>query len=291
MLRIWLSGSQRARPEDRASIDDSVETQLVNLQSLQEIRNMRRIVRATILSAALIFGLGLNPARAQHGHEERDQKHGEDAREHQEKTGHSHEQAAAHGGVVTMSKEFHVETVFLPDQIRLYLYDSAQNPMHVKHWKNGLVVATGTVQFRNRGRGTATLEFEHAAPGGYVCPMHPDQRSIKSGECPVCEMKLSKQEIPEGTLWACPMHPDENGKAEAECADCGMKFTPQDYLVAKADLKGLSPGAAKAIISLTNLPGSKENKLQFAEKFVPSKVGETHGEAEGDEHGHGDHDH
>jgi len=233
------------------------------------------------------FGLGVSPVFGQHEHGEHE--HG--AHEHGEGAGHSHEQAEAHGGVVTMSKEFHIETVFLPDQVRLYLYDGSQNPMHVKHWKNGLVEATGVVDFRDRGRGTATLTFAHGMPGGYACPMHPGQKSDKPGQCPKCHMKLAKQKVPAGTLWSCPMHPDENGKAAGKCGDCGMKYAPQDYLVAMADFSGLKAGDAKITFDLKNLPGESERTLRFAEKFVPGKMHEEHEEHKEGEGGHGGHGH
>ena len=197
-----------------------------------------------------------------------------------------------------MSKEFHLETVFLPDQIRLYLYDGAQNPMHVKHWKKGLVEATAAVRIRRDLKGRPAkpprLKFEHAAPGGYACPMHADQRSNKPGQCAKCDMKLAEQKVPEGTLWSCPMHPDENGKTQGNCADCGMKYTPQDYLVALLDLKGLKAGDVRVTFDLKNLPSAKEQTLQFTEKFVSAKMHGEHDEreeGEHSEHGHGDHDH
>jgi Heavy metal binding domain len=238
--------------------------------SLQEIVKMKRMVKALMLSGAVAFGFGVNPVSAQHDHSGHD--HGDKG--HGEKAGHSHESAEGHGGAVTMSKEFHVETVFMPDQVRLYLYDGEQNPVHVKHWKKGLVEATGTVDYRDRGRGTTTLNFVRATPDGYACMMHPDQESTKPGKCPKCDMKLSKKDMPDGTLWSCPMHPDENGKGKGKCSDCGMKFTPQDYLVAAADLSGLKAGDAKVTFNLKNLPGENEQTLRFTEKFAPSEMHE-----------------
>lgn len=256
---------------------------------------MKSMVKAIMLSAAMVFGLGLDPALAQHGHEGHDHGHKAGAEEHGEAAGHSHERAEGHGGVVTTTKEFHVETVFMPDQVRLYLYDSSQNPMHVKHWKKGLVEATGVVEVRGRdgGRGAAFLKFVHASAGGYACPMCAGQGSSKAGPCAKCGMKLVKQDIPEGTLWSCPMHLDENGKGEARCGDCGMKYTPQDYLVAPMDFAGVKAGRPKVTFTLKNLPGKSEQTLRFTEEYVPAKMHKAHGEGDhGHEgHGHGGHDH
>lgn len=244
---------------------------------------MRIVVKTITLSAVVTFGLGAS---------------GVLAHEHGEKSGHSHERAEVHGGVATMSKEFHVETVFMPDQVRLYLYDGEQNPMHVQNAKGVLVSATGVVDFREQGRGTTTLKFVRAVPGGYACPMCSGQESSKPGKCAKCGMKLVKKDVPEGTLWSCPMHPDENGKGPGRCGDCGMKYTPQDYLVAPVDFKGVKPGDARVTFNLNNLPGASEKTLRFTEKYTPAGRHDDDGhedhDHEGHEHGdhdHGDHDH
>lgn len=252
---------------------------------------MRSIVRAMMLSGAVVFGLSVNPVFAEHDHGGHEHGAHNDGHEDGEQAGHSHERAEGHGGAVTMSKEFHVETFFMPDQVRLYLYDSSQNPMHVKHWKRGLVEATGTVDYRNRRSGTTTLKFVHQTPGGYECPMCAGQESSKPGKCAMCGMNLTKKKIPDGTLWSCPMHPDENGKAAGKCGDCGMKYAPQDYLVAKADLSGLKAGDARVTFNLNNLPGKSERTLRFTEKFVPSKMHEEHEKGERGHGGHGGHGH
>jgi len=122
---------------------------------------MNRVMKQVLIGSTFAFGLALSPAMAQHDH---------GAHEQGEEAGHSHEKAAAHGGAVTMSKEFHVETVVMPDQVRLYLCDGSQNPMHVKHWEKGLVEATGVVNFRERGRGT-TPTFTFANYQCLGCPM------------------------------------------------------------------------------------------------------------------------
>jgi len=153
---------------------------------------MRSMVKAMVLSVAVAFGLGVSVVSAhEHGGHEKG-----------EKSGHSHERAEVHGGVVTMSKEFHIETVFMPDQVRLYLYDGEQNPMHVQSAKGVLVSATGIVDFRDRGRGTTTLKFERATPGAYGCPMCAGQESSKPGKCAKCGMNLVKIASRKPCTWA-----------------------------------------------------------------------------------------
>lgn len=255
---------------------------------------MKSMFTTIVLSTAVAFGLGRADAFGQHEHEHEHEhahhhEHDHGAGGRGEEAGHSHERAEVHGGTVTMSKEFHIETVFLPDQVRLYLYDAEQNPMHFKYSGKGLVTANGELRFRNRARRSEALAFTQVTPGGYACPMHADQNSTKPGECAKCGMSLVKQKLPEGTLWSCPMHPDENGNGPGRCADCGMRLTPQDYLVAEADFDHLKAGDARISVNLVNLPGAKEKTLQFTEKFTP---GHEHDDAdEHADHEHGDHDH
>lgn len=54
------------------------------------------------------------------------------------------------------------------------------------------------------------------AKGGYTCPMHPEVRSDKPGECPKCGMDLVpvKETGSAATGDVCP----RCGKPEAECA-------------------------------------------------------------------------
>lgn len=61
----------------------------------------------------------------------------------------------------------------------------------------------------------------------YTCPMHPEIRSSKPGECPTCAMKLEpvkpKKESG-GTTYTCPMHPEVTSPKPGECPKCGMKL-------------------------------------------------------------------
>jgi hypothetical protein len=51
-----------------------------------------------------------------------------------------------------------------------------------------------------------------------------------------------------------------------------MNFAPQDYLVVKVNLSGIKPGEAKAVFTLTNLPGTKEKQTTFTQKVVLAKA-------------------
>jgi len=196
-------------------------------------------------------------------------KHGEAA------PGHSQKKAAFHGGQVTMSKEFHFETVFSPGGVKLYLYDATQNPMHWKHWKKGLVKGNVTITFRDPRRKAVKVELVRKAvgkaQGEYKHGQHKEAEHKEHHAKPAQAEGKGHREHRHKMLWSCPMHPAENGTGPGKCKECNMKFVPQDHLFAKVDLKGVAPGAAKATIALSNLPGQKETKLKFRVKNKPAK--------------------
>ena len=77
----------------------------------------------------------------------------------------------------------------------------------------------------------------------YICPMHPEVKSDKSGKCPECGMKLKKKQVlmtyacPEkdcefhrATTDICPKHNMELVKTEMKyhCPKCGEQVNPKD---------------------------------------------------------------
>lgn len=96
----------------------------------------------------------------------------------------------------------------------------------------------------------------------YSCPMHPEVKSGKPGNCPKCGMKLvlqkakatkpatpapvrkapvSKPSSPAktspapqtGTIYTCPMHPEVKSNKPGNCPKCGMKLVVQKPAVVK----------------------------------------------------------
>lgn len=241
------------------------------------MKSYRRPVTALVASILTAFA-GLALAQHEHG---------------QEAAGHAHEKAQVHGGSASMTKEFHFETVFTPEEIRLYIYDGKQNPMMAKHWKQGLVKGSVTVSFQDRSKDPIEVELKHgvSSGGGGEEKAHEHSEDEHASEE---EQGHGAEQETHGAgaavLWACPMHPDQNGTSKAECAECGMAYAPQDYLSAKIDLSGIKAGEAKAVFRLTNLSGTQEKDATFTQKVEFSGAGD---EGHGDE-GHRDepdHDH
>jgi hypothetical protein len=75
-----------------------------------------------------------------------------------EKSGHGHEMAAVHGGMVFMTQQHHFEVVFGPDEIRVYPYDVRQAPISAKGIE-------GRIEVRRREGKAKTLKLEYREPG------------------------------------------------------------------------------------------------------------------------------
>ncbi|MEJ2169079.1 MAG: heavy metal translocating P-type ATPase [Desulfobacterales bacterium] len=64
----------------------------------------------------------------------------------------------------------------------------------------------------------------------YTCPMHPEIRQEKPGDCPKCGMAL-EPDVPAQpggkTEWTCPMHPEVVQDKPGDCPKCGMALEPR----------------------------------------------------------------
>jgi len=73
-------------------------------------------------------------------------------------------------------------------------------------------------------------EAAHQVSGGamYSCPMHPEVRQDKPGDCPKCGMALVREagaaSVPTG--YTCPMHPEIVKDGPGDCPICGMALVP-----------------------------------------------------------------
>ncbi|MCF8081002.1 MAG: heavy metal translocating P-type ATPase [Desulfobacterales bacterium] len=64
----------------------------------------------------------------------------------------------------------------------------------------------------------------------YTCPMHPEIRQEKAGDCPKCGMAL-EPDTPQApktrTEYTCPMHPEVVQEGPGTCPKCGMALEPK----------------------------------------------------------------
>ncbi|BBE50921.1 Silver exporting P-type ATPase [Ferriphaselus amnicola] len=64
----------------------------------------------------------------------------------------------------------------------------------------------------------------------YTCPMHPEIRQPKPGNCPKCGMTLELESpaIPGAVEYTCPMHPEVVRSEPGNCPICGMALEPRN---------------------------------------------------------------
>jgi len=71
-------------------------------------------------------------------------------------------------------------------------------------------------------------------PQTYTCPMHPEVRQDRPGQCPRCGMDLipieaqqpAQSYMAEATTYTCPMHPEVRQQGPGICPKCGMDLRP-----------------------------------------------------------------
>ena len=58
----------------------------------------------------------------------------------------------------------------------------------------------------------------------WSCPMHPEVRHDRPGDCPKCGMALEAPLSAASTaeVWTCPMHPEVQREGPGGCPKCGM---------------------------------------------------------------------
>ncbi len=122
-----------------------------------------------------------------------------------------------------------------------------------KPFRTGLVivlfmaaVAGGVYVYRDALRDTPVgnwLRQKATTSAGqvYYCPMHPNYKASKPGDCPICNMALVKLEPeksatptqqakapahdhPAGDIYYCPMHPDYKASKPGTCPICNMNL-------------------------------------------------------------------
>ena len=75
-----------------------------------------------------------------------------------------------------------------------------------------------------------------ALQGEYTCPMHPEIKQTRPGNCPKCGMALERSTAPaKHTEYTCPMHPQIVRDAPGSCPICGMALEPREVTTEDAN--------------------------------------------------------
>ncbi len=65
-----------------------------------------------------------------------------------------------------------------------------------------------------------------ASSNEYICPMHPQIRQNKPGQCSICGMNLEPTLPSKKKEYTCPMHPQIRQDTPGQCPICGMNLEP-----------------------------------------------------------------
>ena len=135
-----------------------------------------------------------------------------------------------------------------------------------------LMVVGGVVGYTQLQPRDTHSEHAHAAEASYICPMHPQIKSDKPGECPICGMDLVKDKkpavsaAPQGDEQAdagyiCPMHPQIKSDKPGECPICGMDL-----------VKAQAPTASQSQHGEAALPAGLQEVVLSPEQLVLANV-------------------
>ena len=155
-----------------------------------------------------------------------------------EVTGHSHGSSELHGGSVVMTPKHHFEVVFGSEEVRVYGYDGAQNPI------NEMQDAKATLKLQKRDGDQMELALSYVGPdlesgrsqGYFTAPYEfgdvaEDQMKATFTMSGMSGMPVTfKTAVSVSTLvtYACPMHPEITGEDPVDCSICGMALTKQE---------------------------------------------------------------
>jgi ribosomal protein L30E len=127
---------------------------------------------------------------------------------HAEGERHSSNEAGAHGGHVTMTKEFHFEVAFDRKSTRVYLYDSKQNPISAKD-----VTGTVNISFPDQSRKPLDVKLSYAEPMKEHGNSHASSHQTGHG---FLQANVSLEKVQEGDMKAVFVLENLPGESEKE---------------------------------------------------------------------------
>jgi hypothetical protein len=139
-----------------------------------------KLIGSTVTALAVVFGLSAGNALAQgHDHDAGGDSH--DKKGKTESMGHAHDRASLHQGSVTMTDKHHFEVVFHNEELRIYVYTMAQDPIP------NLKGVSGSAFLKSKKGDTLSLKLSYVAPDssmkstqGYLTAKH-DFSGVKKG--------------------------------------------------------------------------------------------------------------
>ncbi|WP_395050325.1 heavy metal-binding domain-containing protein [Flavobacterium sp.] len=116
-------------------------------------------------------------------------------------------------------------------------------------------------------------QTKHKVVTKYVCAMD-GATSDKPCNCPKCGKEMTKQEAQKMT-YACPMHPNEMSMKEGECSKCGMKLvkTELKYNSAVKGTQSSSVVTTKYVCKMDGETSDKPGKCAKCGMDMTPKVG------------------
>lgn len=84
----------------------------------------------------------------------------------------------------------------------------------------------------------STAAQQHTSTPVWTCPMDPEVREPKPGDCPKCGMALELDVPPAPATsveWTCPMHPEVVRSEPGSCPICGMALEPRTVTAAEPE--------------------------------------------------------
>jgi membrane fusion protein, copper/silver efflux system len=166
-------------------------------------------------------------------------------------------------------------------------------------------LAGGGYIYRDLLRGTTLgnwlgLKEVAQAKDVYYCPMHPDYKADKPGECPICHMALVKRE-PEkktgpaevakapahersaGDVYYCPMHPDYQSDKPGTCPICKMDLVKREPEKKEAVTRAPPPSERKILYwqdpmnpaNRSDKPGKAPDGMDLVPVYAEEAPGET----------------
>jgi hypothetical protein len=151
------------------------------------------------------------------------------------KAGHSHAKAEIHGGEAAMTKAHHLEVVWMPDHVMVYLYDLNQKPLAAKGISGEVVF-----KFKDGKEQKATLSLMEAGKMQMMSEHH-----AEGGRHEMMHGNISKEEME-------AMH---------------KLMSNQDHFMASVNLENVKEGDVKATFTLKGLSGKGESTATFSAKY------------------------